>query len=225
MASLHPKRLSYEGKNVDYWLSILGAGRRSEQMAKATEATMAMGTNILPILVAHLDSRPGIYSLVTGSLEKRNGAVSAFYILGKSAAPVIPALERLVENGHYPMDAALALLGIGTNGIASLAKLAISEKPVARYTAVGALGNINSDWELAVPTLIACLDHKDPETRSRAASSLGRLRSTDPRIIVALQRTALSDSDAMVKATSSRVLSNILNQTRAPKFPESSPSQ
>jgi hypothetical protein len=207
------RRMVYQGKTLKYWLQVLGSTSDKEEQRIAEAAVQEIGTNCLPYLMAKVDMKAGVRSFVSGGTTVRNGALGAIFILRKEAAPIVPDLVRLVERGHYPMDAALALSWCGTNGTDALIRLAQSKISTARSAAVAMLGSAQDQMEIVVPVLIKSLKDKEPGVRTQALYSIARLGTASDRVIEALQFTSSADSDPAVRAKGYQVMTNLLRTT------------
>jgi HEAT repeat protein len=121
-------------------------------------------------------------------------ATEAFRILGSNAAPAVPELMKIYDDGPYPYTRQVIsqVLGeIGPTAKASLPTLlrALGDTNLfVRNNAAVSLGRIQSEPELAVPKLIASLNDPEPVVRAHAAQALGAYGSMAKPAIPALKR-------------------------------------
>lgn len=116
----------YNGATLSTWLLRCALSGNQAESAPAVDAIRHMGTNALPFLVRWIQYEPGwrdslgrkmwtwpvirsrhdIQRLIWNMTQYRaNAAVYGFQVLGSTANPAVPELQRLAYNGDAPETA------------------------------------------------------------------------------------------------------------------------
>ncbi len=86
-------------------------------------------------------------------LERREGAIRAFFILRSEASPAIPAISELLQQPEQLSVAGRALCAIGTNSIPALISACGHSNRLVRAHAAFVLAKITGDGEYTSSTL------------------------------------------------------------------------
>lgn len=197
------------GHPIRTWLRMIGTARDAEAAAALREA----GTNALPAMVALVGQRgppwtnwrpPGRIArwlrLGQRKPDPRHQAVQAFRLLGASAVPAIPDLERLLQSGSNPGFVASALVGIGPEAVMSLARALGHSDFAVRFSAASALRQAGLGAEPAIPSLIGCMAAPDLLLRVQAAATLAALGLAPEKTVPALAGM-LGDTNSWARLT------------------------
>ena len=125
--------------------------------------------------------------------------------LGPEAAPAIPQLARMLNDGRACNSAAWALVKIGTNALPALLDALTNGNRYARLEVAGAISWFREDAEGAVPGLVECMKDEDPGARGNAIAAL-QVISKRPDIAVPALIAALADPDLNVRDNAVTVL-------------------
>lgn len=173
----------------------------------------------LVAFVAQKDANAAAAGLASADPAMRTKAACELRELGSQAAPLVPRLTALLDDGS-PVDpavcgertwrhgrfggaqdsttpgeqAAAALVAVGTPAFEPLTKALASTGWIARKNAAWALGALGN--RTAVPLLSRTLRDTEPAVRNRSAWALGALDGSEavPALV-----EALKDSDAGVR--------------------------
>ena len=133
---------------------------------------------------------------------------SGLLILGETASPAIPALERLAtepcRDRRVPYAVA-ALSGIGPRSLPSLMRLATNPAAHGRYAAISHLGDFGSNSLPALPLLLADFKTPDALLAVSASEALGHLALVPEVAVPALSRE-LHNSDPERRFAAARAL-------------------
>ncbi len=177
---------AYGGRRLSQWLKDFSSGN-PQLSGRAKEAISKLGTNASPWLVKAIKS-PSEPDLDAAAAE-------AFRLLSPPGKGAIPELTDLLNQKASRMCAAIALAGIGAEGLTPLVALLTNGDWQVRFDALAALDQIRpEDAATAVPLLAARLRQDDNfKLRVLAAQGLGNLRTreeiTVPALIEGLQDT------------------------------------
>src|SRR5690242_19277561 len=154
----------------------------------------AIGTNAVPFLLDTIHAKEPVWESklvwlkwklmgITGHREPWPGdtstakhqmhATMAFQALGSSAEVAIPELTVMLQAEDTAGAAALALAGIGSNAVPSLAAALTSTNARIRAVTAIALGGVGSGATTVAPLLIHALKDDSYPVRGMAARSLG----------------------------------------------------
>jgi hypothetical protein len=200
----------YEGKTLSEWLETKTSLPRTEERDLAKEAEVkaavrAIGTNALPYLLEWI-AADSTSTCVRGSI--------GFSILGKAAAPAIPALSSMLTgtNESPAAWAALALESIGAPGRAVLL-----DAFTGRYAEVPGdqvfdiVDDLRAIVQPALPLLTRDLDNKNAYFRWRAAVIFAELKFKSKMLAPELTpkfMNLLNDTEPGIRAAALRALKN-----------------
>jgi hypothetical protein len=123
---------SFQGKSLDQWLEEYNRAGSIENTRAASEAIRAMGTNVLPFLLANLRHRDSPAKLKVFLFAERHHfgwlpaprldalvgpSLLALKALGKTAAPAVPALLKIFEAPATSRQGGLGLYSVGPAAI------------------------------------------------------------------------------------------------------------
>ncbi len=197
---LRPREPVYQGRRLSSGLRDFGAGYENTP-TQTIAALQAMGTNVIPFLLKEVRSnRSDLERLLIKLSTKQRfvkfdshvdymrgvRAAIALRALGSEARPVIPILINLLSDGSNFIMSAIALAGIGDEGIPHLRHSLNHTNWRIRMAAVMGLGGTKAHSETIVPALIQCLDDSEESVRWEAADSLGRLKKEPARVVPVL---------------------------------------
>jgi hypothetical protein len=127
--------------------------------------------------------------------------------LGPDAAPAIPQLAQMLNDGRTCNSAAWALVDIGTNSLPVLLDALTNGNKYSRLEVAGSLGSLREAAEQAVPGLVECMKYDDPGVRANAIASL-QMFTARPDIAVPALVACLSDPDTRAHGNATTVLEN-----------------
>lgn len=219
ISRLPPRGPVYNGRPLSEWLDELMMGYNGAQYEEAVRAVQTIGTNGLPIVLAHYFHQPSWFETQLRALneklpfeitilrepDERNAkGLRALQCLGPAAAPAIDECARKLST--RPGEAALALGIIAT------------EK--AMQTLASALTNTNAlvraeitswlmfDTPTGATALRRCLRDPDETVRYSAISAL-RHPTTNPAVVAELLVSSLSDEDRNVRCHAASALGQL----------------
>lgn len=222
-----PREPEWEGKPLSFWIVELRShnpnpAELSPRQLAAKRAVRAIGTNAVPWLLTRIRTEPAhrwwksvddTYYAVrrlridlsiatpTGIAENRaDEAIQAFHALGPIAGDAAPELRiRLrAQIDTHSLFAAIALGGIGSNGINTLVAESRNTNRWIRSDVACGLGYAQTDQEVALATLLFMSSEKDRIVRGWSAKSLGQFTNHTSVSLPALVRL-LKDSDPHVR--------------------------
>jgi hypothetical protein len=192
----------YEGKDLSHWARRWSeCYRGSPALPHVQAALVALGTNRLDLLVCRVSYDPQHDTLIkafnlfpSGNLRARtysrtlgmmlsrrsrraDDAQLALRALGQAAAPVVPQLSKLLDNGApIPAERALELLPfLGDEGLSAIASRAALTNNPRHFQLIQALA-VRTNFPPAFAALTNALNDPDPNIREEAANILsGRL--------------------------------------------------
>jgi hypothetical protein len=223
---------SYQGTSLSEWLRThtpTGA-LTPEPSQRAAEAVRHIGTNGLPFLVSWIEDyqnpspwrarllsysgKPGspgrgILFETIAKPEVRVGlALRGFEILGEAAAPAIPELVRVANQGNPPTSplATTALAFLGKDALPPLLALMTNSTWMVRKEATSSamqsvvqIQDLNTNRKPGVVLLMRYLS--DPRLAPSAAEVLGRLgRESDISVPALAECTRSSNQDLRMAA-------------------------
>ncbi|MEO7299996.1 MAG: HEAT repeat domain-containing protein [Verrucomicrobiota bacterium] len=172
----------FKGKRLSEWLNNFGYDgdlrtqaeiNRNEQ---AEGAIRSMGPNVLPHLLKAIQSNDSTI---------RHQGMSALCAVGSNAAPAIPQLTFLLQDGR-PQTARFAavVLGcIGSEATPALLKGFTNGNPELQSITLDALAKNGAESSVAIPYLIAALDHSATNLNERIISALGQIGSKPDKVV------------------------------------------
>ncbi|HLH54365.1 MAG TPA: HEAT repeat domain-containing protein [Verrucomicrobiae bacterium] len=145
----------------------------------------------------------------------RDGAMTAFYVLGKSAAPTIPTLFQLATNRadeDLARYATMSLACVGPDAMPELLQILTNAESPGRDQAILPLSEFGTNSPAVVTAIVKCVSDPDYAVSDRAAEALGKMpipaSVSVPPLIGALKahskiRARAIDSLAMLGAAAS----------------------
>ena len=209
----------YGGKRLDVWLEEFGLGYENAP-PDAIAAIHSLGTNALPFLLKAIQNKKSNWDRILIELSKKQTAVKfdslvdysrgvraacAFRALGSAATSAIPVLTNLLQNGSNHITSAIALAGLGEEGIAPLLQALSSTNSRIRMGAASGLAHAWTRFEQVVPALITALSDREAFVRWTAANTLGVLK-INPEVAVPALVATLSDTNHMVRSSAALAL-------------------
>lgn len=172
-----PPEPAYKGRTLSSWLDDWERTYYIPTNADA-DAIRAIGTNGLPLLIKWISEEESpLHRKIRFTAEKvipdrfnptepdyyRNlGVAYAINLLGTNAMPAFPILTNLIAKRTHGIRSAIALAGMGSNGIAVLIRSLTNGNVVVRNDAAVGLGSAKSDFDLVVPALIEAAKRGGP---------------------------------------------------------------
>jgi hypothetical protein len=159
------------------------------------------------------------------NLVRADKVPEAFEVLGTTATPAIPELERLMQNRsktNVSLRAMYCLGAISTNAMPTALELLASPIPRMRIAATIGLGRfsaLKNNAGPAVPILLQNLQSSDRVERFFTVWALGEIK-VSPELIVPALSTALTDPAIDVRMTATNALQKI-----APEVLRNAPAQ
>lgn len=137
----------------------------------------------------------------------REAAARALGLLGEAGKPAISALADALRDteGRVRVEAAAALVRIGTNSVPALIGALKDKDAKARQTSAGALGEIGMNNSNVLTALSRSLNDPDPWVRYSAAYSLACLGTTGVLVLINNVRHPVSES---AKTSAANMLTN-----------------
>jgi len=195
---------SYElrGLSVHFTFILFNEEPEWEKLGpEATRAIGQIGTNALPSLIAWMDLPKSTWKskLKTtmeklparlrpkalpawldyyGDMDRSSLAYTGFGMLGQTAAPAIPELERIARERRAlnPDSAIHVLVQLGKPAIPALTNLLAPDVPKETQRIVlSGLGHLGSSAAESVPAIIAVMNQSDQELACLAARTLGQI--------------------------------------------------
>lgn len=196
----HVKEPTYQGRSANDWLDDLANSRKTDYR----EAIHAMGTNILPYAIQHIqgvdDPLVEWYCRILQKLPNRVSRLmpktrsnfdiidgsDAFTLLGPDAIPqLIALLKHRSRSVRCCAAQALGTLGKGTTANQQIVSALTNtlDDVIVRVYSIMSLGNFGADASNAVPKLAECLaapligkyGEWNFTIRREAAGALGRI--------------------------------------------------
>jgi hypothetical protein len=202
---LKPREPVYRGRPLSSWLKDF-EGWNFDTNLPACAAFREMGTNALPALLNILQSapKPSRWQRVFDTLNNKqsfikfpdgdpwaqtDAAAFALYSMGPAAKPALPVLTNLLVQTNRPILSALAVAGVGPEGVPPLLAALTNQSVIVRYSAAWSLGWEHSGPEIVVPALIQGLSDKAQAVRVTAARSLGQIHAQPELAVPALMQS------------------------------------
>jgi hypothetical protein len=192
----------YHGKGLSYWFAALDGIHTAEH----EEAVKQIGKGCLPLIERYIRAKDtslkrGVIVLLSSQSlfkfnlstaeQKRTRAAAAVFILGETARPLLPQLQKALYDPDTARPAARALMGIGSDGFAAVTNAARHPDRELRMAVVLSsqilVGSTNVERQaMLVPVLIDLLKDPEPDIRAMAANALGQLQAAPTLAIPAL---------------------------------------
>ncbi len=222
---LRPREPSYHGRSLSSWLKEWD-NSYYDRTNSAAIAIRAIGSNGVPILLARLSKETSpselkfwrfAWNAVPDKLNPvlRNSgraleAAEAINFLGGEARSAFPSLTNLWSRRPHRLTAAIALAGIGHDGISVLLQALTNQDWVIRFSAANALAEAGSDLDKVVPALVELVrirgnGREDSLVRGAAGSSLVHLHK-EPELVVPAFSEFLASPDAGMRAFGASLL-------------------
>ncbi|NOS71736.1 MAG: hypothetical protein HOP33_17640 [Verrucomicrobia bacterium] len=228
---------SYAGESLDYWLRKIEVPLPYEQKSEeAWIAVRSIGTNAIPHLLREIRTKDG--ALKTNLIafferhssfgmepahdyDRRSRAQAGFAVLGEDASPVVPELEKLL-NDRVLYDSALAVLpylGEAGNQVMASVLTDTNRPPAVRWQAavnlmdLGEISNSTNatpeilkrfqrDAAIVVPALVKACRDPDGKVGHAACLSLGMM-GAEPEKVEAALNEIMRDSSLPTKVRKS----------------------
>lgn len=211
----------YHGKSLSYWFAALDGTYSLEH----EQAVKQIGKDCLPLVARCIHAKDpllkrGVISLLScqsffkfnlsTAEQKRARAATAILILGETARPLLPQLEKALNDPDTARPAARALMAIGPEGFASITNAARHPDREVRMAVVLSSDVLvrsgNAERQaMFVPVLIDLLKDPERDVRAMAASALGQLGAT-PSLAVPALISALSDQQLFPRYSAAAAL-------------------
>jgi len=204
---LRDREPTYLGKPYSFWLKSHSESFHSgdfEQRNQAAAAIRKIGTNGIPILLQMISTTDSPWkekancllshqSLISFRFSRpfarsdRGNAFSGLMLLGKDAAPAVPALIQLLSDRDFGIRwdsvEALAVISVESDeALPPLIKCITGTDSDLRWLAAEFVGNRHRRPDLAVPALVDNLQspHPDFEAMDALAKFGNAARSAEP---------------------------------------------
>jgi hypothetical protein len=213
-----PNEPAFDGRSLSSWLTEW-SGSYFDRTNAAAGAIRSIGTNGLPLLLSWVskDESPmqkkvfrSASRFIPDSLNPISRyewrpliAAKALNLLGSQAMPAFPVLTNLMTKREHQLEAATALVGMGSDGIAVLTKAVTNGDVLLRLFTAMALEDAQSDFDKVIPALIesAKLGGKKPEdymARRAAGTTLVKLHK-EPNLVVPAFASFLTNQDEHIR--------------------------
>jgi hypothetical protein len=169
-----PNEPSFQGRSLGEWLSMRHDGW--EFSTNALQALQAMGTDVIPALLARVAYRDPVFNL--DDYDVSMSGATALIALREQAKPALPALVALMDsdNGDLALRAMIATLGTGTDAMPCLIKGLTNRFPNVRSEAASFLtqfgGKYPQERNKALPFIVKLLSDADINVRVNATNAL-----------------------------------------------------
>jgi HEAT repeat protein len=132
-----------------------------------------------------------VHDWLSGEREELHAkaGVCGFEILGPTAVPALPALERIALDSKHPARSARAinaLKSLGRNAVPALVRIAIAPNSTNQLQAFNVLGSMGTNAAPAVPVLIELLKNKDVDVAESALRTLDALLLSGATVVPAI---------------------------------------
>jgi HEAT repeat protein len=162
-----------------------------------------MGTNAIPALLKIIKSddppfqrmilklnrmQSLVHFPLRDTLAQRWAACSALYAMGANAKPAFPALTNLLFDPTSSYPSAMALAGMGSEGLPPLIAAVTNQNASIRDSAAGGLGWARSDLNIVVPALIGRLSDQHMWVHYTGMEALCQLHAEPELAVPALMK-------------------------------------
>jgi len=132
-----------------------------------------------------------IHDWLSGEREELHAkaGVCGFEILGPTAVPALPALERIALDSNHPARSARAidaLKSIGQDAVPALVRILIAPNSTNQLQVFNVLGSMGTNAGPAVPVLIELLKNKDVDIAASALNTLDALLLSGATVVPAI---------------------------------------
>jgi HEAT repeat protein len=175
-----PNEPRYQGKPLGEWLSMRREGW--ELATNAVQALQAMGTNVIPALLARLTYKEPVFNL--DDYDVSMGAATALIAMREQAKGALPTLAGLMDgdNPDLALRAMVATLGTGVDAMPCLMKGLTNRFADVRSEAAHFLTEWGAQFpeerKQAIPYVMKLLNDPDEHVRMNAR---GDLKELDPQ--------------------------------------------
>jgi len=175
-----PNEPSYQGKPLGEWLNMRHDGWEFE--TNAVLALQAMGTNVIPALLARLTYREPVFGL--DDYDVSMSGATALIAMRERAKPALPELTALMDgdNGELALRAMIATLGTGADAMSCLMEGLTNRFPSVRSEAANFLTQFGAQYpeerKRAIPLMVGLLSDPDRDVRMNATNEL---KEIDPQ--------------------------------------------
>lgn len=165
-------------------------------------ATKAEKTDV-PAKAENTDISALLKTAASGSGQERTTAIDHLGDQQASAAIVVPALHKLLEDKD-PLVRWHSARSLGDFGeqakeaVPDLQKQLKHEDPIVAYHAAVALGKIGDKSDATVDALVTAVTHPDKRVARAAIAALRNLKPGPARVSAALEKALEADDDAVV---------------------------
>jgi HEAT repeat protein len=137
-----------------------------------------------------LKTKP-VHDWLSGEREDLHAkaGVCGFEILGPTAVPALPALERMaLDSKHFARSARAinALKSIGHDAVPALVRIVLAPNSTNQLQAFNVLGSMGTNAAPAVPVLIELLKNKDVDIAGAALRTLDTLLLSGATVVPAI---------------------------------------
>jgi HEAT repeat protein len=142
----------------------------------AVRALQAMGTNVIPALLARIAYRDPVFNL--DDFDVSMSGAAALMVLRERAKPALPALATLMDsdNGDIALRAMIATVGTGADAVPCLIKGLTNSSATVRSEAAHFLTELGAQYpeerKKAVPLMMKLLSDPDDNVRKNVTSDL-----------------------------------------------------
>lgn len=207
---------SYSGRTFkqwyDRWSKATDIGDKADEK-EARDAMKQLGTNVIPFLLQDLRAE------VEQEKEPKISPTVVFRILGPSAAPAIPELERMMQQTNIEAlnVPASCLVDIGDEALPSIARLLTNSHRPTRYQTAyhfsGALVHLETftrgtNLLAVVGPLARCCEDSDPYTAIAAIRALAAI-NMEPATTMPALRAALQSPTKEVREEAAAALAKL----------------
>jgi HEAT repeat protein len=197
-----PSEPVIQGKPLRAWLSEF-TGNPGDTNQAAFVAFREMGTNAIPALLKIMESDDSpfqrmilqlnrmqslVHFPVRSTWWRRWAASFALHAMGANAKPAFPTLTNLLFRTNSESLSAIALAGMGSEGLPPLLAALTSENKRIQHSAIWGLCYEQSDLNIVVPVLIARLNDQDKAVHRLAVIALGTLHAEPGLAVPALMK-------------------------------------
>jgi HEAT repeat protein len=206
-----PTELIVDGTPLTSWLT----NYLCMKPELADRALAKVGTNAVPTLLWMLQQKNG---------RQNQAAYFAFLKLGARAQGAVPALIQIYESRITPFSrqcAASSIASVGSAGNSAIPVLirGLGDSNVlVRCDTLLALGRLNSQPDLVVPTLTNALNDPVPKVRIFACMALGTVGERSKQAVLALREAAANDPDSNVRLSATGELHTLEAEAQMLQF-------
>jgi HEAT repeat protein len=230
---LAPKEPSYQGRGLSSWLDEW-ARAYDDPRNEAATAIRGIGSNAVPILLARLSHHqpprhqafwrsirrfiPDQWNPIYRQITDQVTAANALNLLGTNAQSAFPSLTNLFWSKREAVTAAIALAGMGSQGVSELLSAMTNKEWTLRLYAIGGLGNARFDFDRVVPALIEIVKVKETNQEERllhdsARIALDRVSGSGAQVAPAVSEL-LKSADPEIRRDGVMILGNLMCEAK-----------